>query len=182
MTLTTNATLRVSKLGASLVAGVIECPLEGTALSLPVVYEGISTDWTYSATAEGRGGETPDTTALPGYSVDMDDAPGLIYSGPSGGQVEIEWANVDIKAVNTPSSPEATDELTVALFLNNKFVGQSDEGFATEFDTATAEFNGTHVLTGLIATDVIRFALITQEGSEDALIAYNSEPGQIVLS
>lgn len=110
--------------------------------------------FTYSATAEGRTGEV----AVNGN--DVDDEPGLIYTGPSGVAFNIGFTLLNV--AEGTIAPEATDEVTAVLFVNNTIVGFADEGFVSEVDTETAvEFNmenGTYVV--LMEGDVVRLGLL----------------------
>lgn len=155
--------------------GVYELAAEGGAISIPLTLSGVNTQWTQSAAAEGLTGEVAVS------EVDMDDGPGLIYAGPVGGHVHIDWKNIDFKA-QVGLTPEAADELTLAVFKNNEVVGHSDEGIAVEFDTATVEFNGTCAVGNLQTGDVLRFGFVTCESTEDALVINLAEGGEVVLS
>jgi hypothetical protein len=131
-----------------------------------------NSDWTYSATAEGRTGEV----AVDG--VDMDLEPGLIYSGPVGGAVRVAWDNVDVSAGDI--APEATDRISCALYLNNTLVAGSDEGSVNELDTVTAEFSGSVVLNNLQTNDVLRIGL---QGSGEETVDLNvSQGGHLTIS
>jgi hypothetical protein len=131
-----------------------------------------NSDWTYSATAEGRTGEV----AVDG--VDMDGEAGLIYSGPVGGAVRVAWDNVDVSAGDI--APEATDKINCALYLNNTLVAGSDEGSVSELDTVTAEFSGSVVLNNLQTNDVLRIGL---QGSGEETVDLNiSQGGHLSIS
>ena len=109
--------------------------------------------WVYSATAEGRTGET----AVLG--IDLDGEPGLIYNGPAGGAVSVTIKDVDV--LEGTIAPEATDSVVMALMLNNDVVAYADEGYTAEIDTATAvEFNLSTYVGNLQPLDVLRVVLI----------------------
>lgn len=162
--------------------------LEGTAEAL-ALEEGAQVpaelgDFTYSATAESNGGAptAAQLSADPLGLYDLDAQPGLIYSGPSGVAVEVRFTNLDIVETND-EAPEATDEWTAAVFVNNTLMAYADEGYVSELDTQTAaELNladGTYVT--LNESDVLRVALISQEGNEDDQTVDVAEGGQLVI-
>lgn len=117
-------------------------------------------DWTYSSTAEGRTGEE----AINGF--DMDDDPGLIYTGPNGASVNIRVTDLDLSAGLT--TPAAGDTYTVAVFKNNELVAHADEGMFAELDTLTVEYNLEGTVTNLVQNDVIRVAVVATPGSTAA--------------
>ena len=126
--------------------GAISLALEGAT---PV----INGDWAYSATAEGRTGEVAVN------SIDLDDDPGIIYSGPGGGAIRIKVAGLDV--LEGTIAPEATDTVVPAVFVNNDLIDFFDEGFTDEIDTGTlVEFNLDTYIGNLQPLDVIRIALV----------------------
>jgi hypothetical protein len=174
---TTNArSLSVKPLRGELVIGQVALPLEGTAEAQPLAFLDDSEDWTYSATAEGNGGEV----AVNGIDLDLE--PGLVYAGPVGAHVDVVFSNIDVQADIGSVAPEAADQLTVGVFKNNHLVKAADEGWVAEFDTGTAEFNGSCVVGNLQTGDVVRLALMVHEGSEDSLVGHVSESGAFIIS
>ena len=155
MTLTNNTKLQNTEFQADfteqaaaevIAEGALSLTLEGAT---PVV----NGDWAYSATAEGRTGEVAVN------SIDLDGAPGVIYSGQAGGAIRIKVAGLDI--LEGTSEPEATDSVAVAVFVNNDIVDFFDEGFVLEHDNETlAEFNIDTYIGNLQPLDVIRIALV----------------------
>lgn len=132
--------------------GATSIPMEG---NLPT----LSGDWSYSATAEGRTGET----AVNG--VDLDLAPGIIYAGPSGASVRVQIKDFDIDEGTINGG--ATDTVTLALYVNNDQVATADEGFVTELEVeAVLEFNLDTYVGPLQELDVLRVAYF--QGSENA--------------
>ena len=128
-----------------------------------------SGDWTYSATAEGRTGEV----AVNG--IDLDEEPGIIYTGPVGNAVRVQFKNLDVAAGLI--APEAADTATAAVFLNNDVVAFADEGFVAELDAETVEFNVDTYVGGLRTNDVIRVGLIG--GTEETLDLDVAEGGSL---
>lgn len=129
----------------------------------------------YSATAEGNGGEVAD----PATAADMDDEPGLIYSGPSGRQFHLTFANIDI--TEGTIAPEATDTVTVGIAVNNKAVLLADEGYVALTAETIHEMNGeAGVYVNLNESDVVRLMLLGS-GSEviDTDIAVG---GSVIIS
>ena len=133
---------------------------DNVAVALPL--EGVTTtpgaDWTYSATAEGGTGETPVN------GIDLDGQPGMIYSGPAGAAIRVEFKGLDVSEGTI--APEASDSVVAAIFKNNAIVAFAEEGFTNEIDTGTpVEFNGQAYVGGLQNGDVIRIGLVG--GSEE---------------
>jgi hypothetical protein len=129
-----------------------------------------SGDWLYSGTAEGRTGEV----AVDG--IDLDGEPGLIYTGQPGNYVRVKVANLDVD--HGLIAPEATDQLTAAVFVNNTIHGFADEGFAVELDAEPAiEFNFDTIVGPLQSGDVIRVGLVG--GGEETLDLDVAEGGSI---
>ena len=174
MSLSNHQTFEAQPAIVSIPVGETAAPLEGTAVALALNPDSINTQWTYSATAEGLTGEV----AVNG--IDMDGQPGLIYSGPVGGQVRVSFTNIDV-AGSKALLPGAADAFTIAVFKNNSLVGKSDEGFAAEFDTATVEYNGSTIVGNMQTGDVLRFGLITEAASEDGQVLTVVGGGEIVL-
>ena len=117
-------------------------------------------DWAYSASAENNGG---------GGS--MDDAPGIIYSGPPGtsGHFTINMSNVDVVyAAEGISDPDAEDTVSVDIYVNSTALRTSAEGqTANANEAATIEFNLDEGRTVPLATgDVLRFALTPVAANE----------------
>lgn len=155
MTLTGNTRLRTAEFQADFSeAAAAETAAElAEALALEGATPAVNGDWTYSATAEGRTGETAVN------SIDLDGEPGVIYSGPTGGAVRVHVNGLDVSEGTI--APEATDSVAAALFVNNTIVDFFDEGFVSEVDTETAvEFNIDTYVGGLIEGDVIRVGLV----------------------
>lgn len=132
-------------------------------------------DFIYSATAEGRTGEVADAAS----AIDVDDEPGLIYTGPSGRVFNLSFTNVDISEGTI--APEATDTATIAVLVNNKIVGLADEGYAALTGEATHEMNlEAGVMVPLTTLDVVRLVLIgdgTETNDVDIAVA-----GGLVIS
>ncbi len=119
----------------------------------------VSGDWSYSDTAEGR------TEEVAVNGIDMDDAPGIIYAGPSGVAVRVQVTgfDIDLSAIN----PAAINTVALGLFLNNTLVDYCDEGFVTELDNeAVDEFNIDTYVGGIQEGDVIRMGWV--QGTENA--------------
>jgi hypothetical protein len=115
-------------------------------------------DWIYSATAEGLTGET----AVLG--LDVDDEPGVIYSGTPGAQcsVRVEGSIVGEGTIGG----EAGDSGTLVVLRNNTVVGIAEEGFVDLGVAATYDMNVTEcVVTNLQQGDVLRLAYLS-DGSE----------------
>ncbi len=127
-----------------------------------------SGDWAYSATAEGRTGEV----AVNG--IDVDDEPGMIYTGPPGGAFRVKVTNFDV--VDGDIATEDTDTMAMAILLNNTVVAFADEGFVAELDISVESNVDTYV-GGMISGDVIRVALIG--GGEETLDLTVSEGGTL---
>lgn len=178
MTLEVVQRLAAQPLALAVDTGALETALEGAGISLPLSGFGLNLHWTYSATTEGLTGEEPSEDSL---ALDLDDAAGITYSGPVTSSVAIQWQNVDVAGL-TGVLPEADDAYALVLLRNNTVVGYSDEGWAVEFDTATVEYNGTAYVGSLNTSDVLRFALLTQELSEDSLPLNIVEGGEIVIA
>jgi hypothetical protein len=178
MSLTNNRSFHVSEYqiavaeaaAAEVAEGVYGTANTGEALALTEAYSEIG-NWVYSATAEGRTGET----AVNG--LDFDGEPGLIYTGPPGAAVGITVEEVDI--AEGTIAPEATDTVTLAVMLNNTVVAFADEGFVTELDTETAaEMNMSTYVGGLQTGDVIRIALI---GGGEETMDVDVTPGNVYI-
>lgn len=155
MTLTNSTKLQSGEFQADFAeAAAAETVAEGAeALALEGATPAVSGDWAYSATAEGRTGETAVN------SIDLDGEPGIIYSGPAGNAVRVQVKGLDV--LEGTIAPEATDSVAAALFLNNTVVDYFDEGFVSEVDTATlVEMNIDTIVPGLQSGDVIRVGLI----------------------
>lgn len=129
-----------------------------------------SGDWIYSATAEGRTGEV----AVNG--IDLDGEPGLIYSGPEGGAVSVLVDGLDISEGTI--APEATDTVTVGVFLNNTLVATANEGFVALTGEATHEMNVETYVGGLTAGDVLRVGLI---GGGEETVDTDVTPGNVKI-
>ena len=137
MTLTGNVKLRSVSINGDFEAGtehsVVAEGGEAYAMTTSDEVAGNETgDWTYSATAEGRTGEI----AVNG--IDVDDQPGMIYSGPAGGAFRVKVTNFDV--VDGDIAVEAADTAVMAILLNNTVVAFADEGFVAELDIS-AEYN-----------------------------------------
>lgn len=129
-------------------------------------------DWLYSATAEGRTGET----AVNG--LDVDGEPGLIYSGPVGNVVRVTLQDLDISEGSI--APEAGDSVVAAIMLNNTVVAFADEGFTNEIDTGIAvEFNIDTLVGPLSESDVLRVALI---GGGEEVADWDVAPANLKIS
>lgn len=113
-------------------------------------------EFVYSATAEGRGGEVADTAT----AIDLDDEPGLIYSGPTGRTYRVAFYDIDISEGTL--APEATDTATIGLMLNNKVIALSEEGYTALTGEVIHEHNIASDFTYVTLTtaDVIRLAVI----------------------
>lgn len=155
--------------------------LEGTAEALALEEAAGLTeagDFVYSATAEGLGGEVAGPEGI-----DLDEEPGLIYSGPTGAKIRVQFNNLDIVETDD-EAPEATDSWTAGVFVNNKLVALCDEGFVAELDTQTAAElnleNGVGVQ--LTELDVIRIGLISAVGNEDDQTVDVAEGGTLVIA
>ena len=159
---------------------------EGNAKALPwtdVAAGGHNADWTYSTAAESNGDEagTAGEAAITDVVEDLDLDPGMIYVGTSGRSVHIDVSNLDIGG-SIHAIPEATDEFTVGVFINNKLIKTADEGFVAEADIAT-EFNVTGAYHANIQNlDVVRVALISQEGGAEDSISYQSTNDQAIVT
>jgi hypothetical protein len=166
MTLTNSRPLRPTAVTGAFDDAPAASALEGTAEALDLLFDGNANgDWTYSATQEGRTGEVAGDTGA-----DMDGEPGLRYDGPAGASVRVNVTDLDIgPSTSASGAPEAADEFTVGLFRNNDIIGHADEGWASEFDTATAEFNVSAVVDNLQPNDVLRVGLMAHEGNEDSV-------------
>ena len=147
--------------------------LEGTAEALAFNVEGPSSDWTYSATAEGLTGEV----AVNG--IDMDLEPGLIYAGPIGASAAFQ-IELDLKAGQV--APEAADDVTLGVFRNNDLIAHAPEGFVSELDTETAEFTLQGTVDNLQTGDVLRVGVIAHAGNEDAVEYATSGHGLLIIS
>jgi hypothetical protein len=127
---------------------------EAEALALTLTDATNPHDWTYSATAEDN---TTDIHS-PGEDTppeEMDDQPGLIYSGPSGVSVRVSVANLDVSEGTI--APEAGDSVEAVVYLNSTPMIKSDEGVVAEHDLETAtEFNIDGVIPNVQESDVIR--------------------------
>ncbi len=131
----------------------VAAALEGP---VPTLHE----DFLYSATAENRVEEV----AVDGQ--DMDDEPGIIYSGPSGVTIRVQIDNFDIDAATTIAAAQI-DTVCLGLYVNNTLVDYADEGFLTELDNEVAdEFNLDVTIRNLQENDVIRVAYV--QGTENA--------------
>ena len=133
-------------------------------------YNGL--ELTYSATAENRGGGGL-----------HDNLPGVIYEGPAEvwREVNVEVTRLDVNE-GTAIAPEATDAVTVALYLNSALVALADEGFqATVGEQSTLEFNveANMLLTDL---DVVRFCIVSPEGTEASTEFTVTEGGEWVIT
>jgi hypothetical protein len=175
MSLSNHQSIEAQPVSLFVPAGPVAAALEGTAVALPLASNGASTQWTYSDTAEGL------TGAVAANGFNMDGQPGLIYSGPVGGQVRISITNLDL-ATSLSLVAEADDGFAVGVFKNNDLVGKADEGFAVEFDTATVEYNCATIVGNMQTGDVLRVAVITEAASEDGLLLRVVNGGEIVLS
>ncbi len=131
---------------------------EGLAQGMPLGDFSPSPDWTYSTTAENLVEEV----AVLG--VDMDDEPGLIYSGKVGAAISLQLTDFDLSAGEDVA--ETTDFYNVGIFVNNDLIIISDEGWV-EGDAASTEFNLNGLVPNLQTNDVLRVAVISQEGAED---------------
>ena len=139
----------------------VSAPLEGATPA-------VSGDWAYSATAEGRTGEV----AVNG--IDMDDAPGVIYSGPSGVAVRVQVTGFDIDLAII--APAAINTLALGLYLNNTLVDYCDEGFVTELDDEVVdEFNLDTYVGAIQEGDVIRMGYV--QGTENAELDFTAVVG-----
>ena len=121
------------------------------ARSVPLIVDGNgeSGGFAYSASAEDKG--------VAGI---LDLSPGLIYNGTPGGYVNVEVYNLDAKAsVASATTPEATDRVAAAVYINSDLVAKFDEGSVAELDTATAEFNINQQVGPLVPGDVVRVGL-----------------------
>ncbi len=149
---------------------------DGVAIGLALTvdaspgYDGL--EWTYSATAENRGGGGL-----------HDDLPGVIFEGPSEvwREVAIEVTGLDINE-GTIIAPEGTDAVTLALYLNSALVAISDEGFSSTIgEPSTLEFNLEAVIQ-VTDLDVIRFAVLSPEGTEASTEYVITEGGEWVVT
>ena len=153
------------------------CVLDVSGVSLTIIDEAAEAmtletavpdagDWVYSATAEGRTGETPVVTN--GVSIDLDGDPGVIYSGNDGNAVRVKLKGMDIVAGII--APAAGDDAIFALFKNNDVVAFVDEGSIANISSAEADalaettLNLDTYVGGLIAGDVLRIGVIPTEG------------------
>ena len=128
-------------------------------MELEAATPAINSDWTYSATAEGRTGEVAVSC------VDLDDLDGIISSGPSGAAVRVKVSGFDVDAATTIAAEQA-DTMTLGLYVNNVLVDYADEGFVAELDDEVVdEFNLDTYVGGLIEGDVIRLAYVS--GTEE---------------
>jgi hypothetical protein len=152
MTLTSNMKLESAALSGDFAedasAAVIAEAGEGQVITVVD-----NTDWTYSGTAESIGGEVTGVGGL-----DFDAEPGIVYSGPVGGAVQVNFTNLDVAAGLI--APEATDTATVAIVLNNDIVAFADEGYVNELDALTVEYNASTYIGNLQTSDVIRVAIV----------------------
>ena len=111
-------------------------------------------DFIYSATAEGRTGEVADGAT----AIDVDDEPGLIYTGPSGVAFTLKFKDIDV--AEGTIAPEAADSCVIAAVVNNTILAFSDEGYSAP-EEAAVEHNlesGTYAV--LTEGDVVRLAVI----------------------
>jgi hypothetical protein len=160
---------------------IVDETAEAMAFETPIPAEG---DWTYSATAEGRTGETPVT--VNGVSVDLDGDPGFIYSGTPGGAVRVKVAGFDIAAGII--APAAGDNAVFALMKNNDVVAFADEGYIAEISSDEADalaetpLNVDTYVGGLQEGDVIRWAVIPAEGQTNEEFDLTvAEAGQLLI-
>jgi len=124
--------------------------------SVPLIVDGNGETggFAYSATAEDNAA----TGAVAAGA--LDGSPGLVYTGMAGNYVNVEVYNLDAKAaLNSATTPEATDGVAAALFVNSVLVAGFDEGSVTEMDTVTAEFNINQQIGPLVSGDVVRVGL-----------------------
>jgi len=131
------------------------------AFETPIPAEG---DFTYSATAEGRTGEVAVITN--GVSNDFDGAAGFIYRGEDGGAVRVAIQNLDLTA-NAITGPTEGENYVVALLQNNDVVAYADEGWLDGADLSATEINLDTYVGGLKENDVLRVAILSEEGNAD---------------
>jgi hypothetical protein len=132
---------------------IVDETAEAMAFETPIPAEG---DWTYSATAEGRTGETPVT--VNGVSVDLDGDPGFIYSGQDGGAVRVEVVAYADEGYIAEISTDEADALAETQLGVDTYVG------------------------GLKTGDVIRWAVIPAEGQANEEFDLTvAESGQLLI-
>lgn len=104
-------------------------------------------DWTYGATAEN-----------PGSTGEMDQQPGLVYSGPSGITVHVKATQNIIEGGIT--APAEGDTFGFAAYVNGTAIIQSEEGVVKDLDVETAVvFNLEGSIPNIQESDVLRFGL-----------------------
>lgn len=119
-------------------------------------------DWTYSATAENNptGGN-------------MDDLPGLIYSGPAGTTAYFVFSatNIDVAYGSAGSAdPDNEDTVSCDVYVNSTLAIASDEGQSTfANEAASVEFNITAETVAVVEGDVIRLALTPVAANETSI-------------
>lgn len=105
-------------------------------------------DWAYSATAEN-----------PGSTGEMDQQPGLIYSGPSGISAHVQVRAMSI-IEGAGGAPVEGDTFGFAVYKNGVPIFGSDEGLIQDLDAEVAVvFNLEGVVPNIQESDVIRFGL-----------------------
>ncbi len=125
-------------------------------------------DFTYSDTAENNGG-----------GGNMDDQPGLIYSGPAGtGYFVVAAVDVEVVyAAEGISDPDSGDTVSLDVYVNSTLAITGDEGqTAAANEAATIEFNITAETVALTEGDVLRFAL-TPVAANEATIDWDVVEG-----
>ena len=122
------------------------------ALALTVDEGASHPDLTYNATAPNNpeGGN-------------MEEGPGLVYTGPAGttGYFVVAFTNADaVYAAEGIADPDGEDTVSVDIFVNATAVITSDEGQSTAASEGIIiEFNGTAETVALTEGDVLRFGL-----------------------
>ncbi len=111
----------------------------------------VNADWEYSAIAENRLGE------IAVDNVDLDEAPGVIYSGKTGNAVRVKAQLIfDTAAIIAPS---ATDVVTIGLYQNNVLHTTCAEGTFTELDNEVADIANIDTMVTLVEGDVLHIAV-----------------------
>lgn len=113
-------------------------------------------EFEYSATAEDNG--------IAGI---LDLEPGLVFAGPTGLYTTAKVEVVSVSILEGTIAPEATDEVTLAIFVNSAIWAIADEGYVTaggNSEVAT-EFN-VSASVALTELDVVRVAVLTVNGDE----------------
>ena len=153
---------------------------EGTAeaLAMTEAYNELA-DWIYDATAEYRTAYQESGYTVGGIAIDIEDQPGLLYSGPTGASVRvaIEGLVTDEGAI---IAAEEGDYYTVAIMQNGIVVCVSDEGFVDAADAEPVTWTGLDTYVTLTEGDCIQVAIWAAEGNTDG--SWDVAPANLVIT